>query len=308
MLIPTNFNRCILCLINPPNSKEHIFPESIGGRLQAQILCASCNNNRCSAIANTIQNDSWYLTALSKLKEELPDLHKQTFFQYANRASDGTVIKSSKKNGRHQVATHSAPDGTITSDEKVMPEIIRGILSKEGFDKSEIQQWEKECLHMPTNTDGRLPNGNILKKREGPPLIPKFNDNCLCTSAAMLIGYEFLALMVGNYIYDDSFSYIREFLKTEQTTERIYIEKFHVRNYRPQHEIDFVQNGRKLTITVRFLGASVYRIALSEFLAEIKDTCFVEDINGKRSLTASSHEEARKGNLFPVMNAFTRGT
>ena len=34
---------CILCISNKPDSKEHIIPEIIGGRIKAKILCKNCN-------------------------------------------------------------------------------------------------------------------------------------------------------------------------------------------------------------------------------------------------------------------------
>ena len=295
MLIPTNFSRCILCLVNPPASKEHIFPKSIGGRFQARILCAPCNNNRCAEIVASIQKDSWYLTALTNLKNELPDLYNRTPFQYANRALDGTVIKSSIKNGVHKVTTQSSIDGALTADEANTPRIIRSILSKEGYPESEIKKWEQECTEMPTNTEIRLPNGHVFKKQPGPPLIPAYEGVSTCELAAALIGYEFLALLLGNTIYDAAFAHIREFIGDYQPKSNINVEHCLSRTYHPRHQIDFVQNGRRVDISVNFLGASAYRITLFNVIGEIKDICFVEDLKRKKSFIAPSHVDARAG-------------
>ena len=45
MKIKFDFDKCILCAKNPADSWEYIIPEGIGGRLQIQLLCSSCNND-----------------------------------------------------------------------------------------------------------------------------------------------------------------------------------------------------------------------------------------------------------------------
>ena len=181
------------------------------------------------------------------------------------------------------------------------------MLSKEGFSESEIKVWAQKCDQVPANSEIQLPAGIVVKKRKGPPLVPKFDDNCTCELAAMLIGYEFLALLVGETIYNNSFNHIREFIKTGQTSAKISIEALHNPNqdtYRSRHEIDFIQNNERLIITVKFLGASVYKITLSGFVRPTEDICFIEDLKQKKSFIAYSHDDAKKGK-FHGMDIYT---
>ena len=40
---------CIFCGVNPADSLEHIFPESIGGSLKSYLVCQTCNHTVCSS-------------------------------------------------------------------------------------------------------------------------------------------------------------------------------------------------------------------------------------------------------------------
>ncbi|MFH1245643.1 MAG: HNH endonuclease [Candidatus Omnitrophota bacterium] len=302
MLLPTDFAKCVLCLENPPISKEHIFPESIGGQFKAKILCESCNHNRAAQIAAGIQKDIWYLNALTKLQEVLPDLYKRTTFKYATRTPEGIVIKSSVKNGIHKVTTIESNDGVIVADEKNTANIIKGMLSAKGLPKSEIDNWAQKSGQIPANTSIQVPAGIVVKKQEMPMLVPEIQNNGTCELASMLIGYEFLSLLVGNIIYDTYFDPIRKYLQTGQPSTIYSIEVFQTNpdTYHSRHQIDFVQEKERLIITVNFLGASVYKITFSGFVWQIKDICFIEDIGQKKSLIALSHDDARKGNIHDI--------
>lgn len=300
MLIPSHFNRCILCLKKLPLSKEHVFPESIGGRFQALILCTPCNNNRGAQLAATIQKDSWYLAGLKHLQNELPDLYKNTSFKYASRAPDGTVIYSSIKNGIHKVATKTAQDGTITTDEKNTDKIIQGLLSQKGYNDSDLKDWGQKCNRLSPNTEIRIGKDLLVKKKSGPLLVPKLEGDGTCEFAAALIGYEFLSLRIGEHIYDSEFNYLRDFILTGSPSKEINLEMLYnnnTNNYRPRHEIMFMQNGDKLIITVKFLGASIYRITLANLVWKTPGFVFIEDIKQRKSFIASSIENA-KNSIF----------
>ncbi len=296
MLIDTKFNRCILCLKSIPLSKEHIFPESIGGRFQARILCTSCNNNRGSNLFATIKKDMGYLEGLKYLKNELPDLYKSTEFKYASRASDGNIVYSRTKNGIHKVQTKKSLDGSIITNKKDACIIIHGLLSSKGYCVSGINDCVQKYKQLAINSEIRIGKELIVKTKLGPSLVPKPEDDETCKLAVTLIGYEFLALLLRDDIFDSRLDYLRDFIKTGIQTNKINFAIFGnvISNYRSRHEILFNQSNEQLIITVKFLGASIYKITFTEFIWKIPDIIFIEDIKQKKSFIASI-EDAKKG-------------
>jgi len=76
MKITWQFDKCILCLKAPPNTFEHIIPESIGGRLQSYILCKKCNDFTGSKLISKVKQDPSIRIALRNLSNKVPDLEE----------------------------------------------------------------------------------------------------------------------------------------------------------------------------------------------------------------------------------------
>ena len=302
MLLPTDyvFHHCILCCTNPPSTKEHIFPESIGGRFQAFLLCPTCNNNRGGQLAATIQKASWYLEALKTLRDDLPDLYKATSFYYSSRLPDGTVIKSSIKNGVHKITT-AKMGGVIIADEKDIPDIVRDILSKAQHPGSDIAHWVKTAENLTANGTLQLPNGAVIRKQVVTHLVPSNDPNCTCELAAALIAYEFLALLIGKPIFSSDFDSLREMIISGKPSETIHIKALHALiPPRPRHEIYFTPGTGELLVTVKFFTLEVYEIKFENFSRIIPDMVFLEDIKGKKSFLALTKEAARQGKFHDL--------
>lgn len=226
MLINIKFEKCILCCNQPTQSKEHIIPKCIEGNFQAMVLCKKCNEGISAKLMRKIREDSWFLSALKYLRNELPKLHQKTSGQYSNRDLVDVII-------------------------------------------------------------------------EGP--------NELCGPSAVLMAYEFLALLMRDSIYDKKLDCIREFIKNPDKVcdDIIVIPKIAVsRKIYPRHEISFLPQTEQLTILVKFFHVSGYEITFKKFFYKVPDIVFVEDVKQRKSLLAISHEEARKNNFMDAHSYF----
>ena len=68
MRVEFDFAKCIICLERSPGSWEHVIPRSLGGRLQARILCKKCNSELGSQIISSLQSDPSIRFAFENLK------------------------------------------------------------------------------------------------------------------------------------------------------------------------------------------------------------------------------------------------
>lgn len=298
MLISTDtLDKCILCCSATPNSEEHIFPACIGGHFRAKILCQTCNSICGIKLVPMIQKDSWYLTALEWLRNELTELYNSTPRKYLGRIGDDNYFEIITNDGKISVRTKQLPDGTIVADES-NAKPLAGMLRKAGLPQNEIDFHVKEYLDISPGSARIFPANIYVRKKTGPELIPNFGKAPLCDYAALLIAYEFLALLLGHAIYAQEFDCLRETIKDSAIHgNRIRIEPLFARTAKPYHQIDFQQSGFDLLITIRFLAASAYQITLSNFGYKIPDICFIEDLKYKKSLLAMSHLDARNGNF-----------
>src|SRR3989304_450385 len=91
---PYEFEKCIFCKINPPGNWEHIIPESLGGRLQAKILCVSCNSTLGSELIGNLKQNASIRLIMEELKTELPNLYSQLMNKatFVGKTSDGSLV------------------------------------------------------------------------------------------------------------------------------------------------------------------------------------------------------------------------
>jgi hypothetical protein len=54
---------CIMCMTEAPSSREHVFPEKIGGRLEIDRVCSGCNSTLGTTIDVALTDDTLVLFA-----------------------------------------------------------------------------------------------------------------------------------------------------------------------------------------------------------------------------------------------------
>ena len=93
MKLPAKASRCLICCGNEPNSWDHIIPDCIGGRIEAQLLCTECNNKYGSTLVSQIKDYPSIQYAVQSLKDKIPDIAEKLQEKQPFWGKDGRYIK-----------------------------------------------------------------------------------------------------------------------------------------------------------------------------------------------------------------------
>jgi hypothetical protein len=158
--------RCIICLDEKPEenfSKEHVFPEAIGGSLTIKTVCKPCNDKLGSTVDSALTNH-WFIKSermsskISGKKEQVPNPIEQGTL--IGNPDQKLIYKIDASGTPEQLYSQPSvsrirnPDGTETvsirvdaSDEAKLPEIVNKIRSRAGntpLSKEEIDRAKKK--------------------------------------------------------------------------------------------------------------------------------------------------------------------
>ena len=81
MKVPWPHDRCIVCGDQAVLTEEHLIPQSLGGRLTADILCKSCNDELGHRIEALAKKDPAIVLAIRNFEASHPE--------QARRLADG---------------------------------------------------------------------------------------------------------------------------------------------------------------------------------------------------------------------------
>lgn len=303
MIIKLDFQKCIMCTENPPNSKEHIIPESIGGTLEIPALCTDCNSTFGSELVSKVRKDPSIRSAVSNLKREIPDLYEtiEKGLPYLAKGNDDTVVKLIRKNGKFIVLSEKKEDGSIIYDSKKAGKNISKMLKKEGLPEHKIVEKIESLKKLKPDEMIQISNNLKAVNRETGPIEQCFVDinkkrvELLDEEVVVLMAYEFLSLLIGNLILDEQFGYVREFIKNRTKSEKLLIEHLTRREYEPYHEIYPELLETEIIINIILFGWMWYKVHFKDFKLSSPDFVYLEDLKNKRSLYAKSVDEAKKG-------------
>lgn len=90
----TTMNKCIICQKNQCNSVEHIFPDSLGGKITINI-CKDCNDKLGRKVDSKILNDEFILVIRSLL--EIPNKKNETIDLLECFSNDLKTVDSNEK-------------------------------------------------------------------------------------------------------------------------------------------------------------------------------------------------------------------
>jgi len=297
MKIDFDFANCIYCLKNPADSWEHIIPDSIGGRLQAQLLCSSCNHNLGSKLISKIKTDPSIRFAVKNLKDEIPELFEAVEKNQIYNAKDknDNYIKLRYKNSKLETIAHKKENGSLVLDAKKGIKNIAQMLIKEGLSEDEIEDKIQSYKKLESNKTIRLSKTVRVEKWTIESIFPNLQGPLLDEKVIALIAYEFLSLLIGNLIYNDKLDFIREFIKEGRKSRKVVIEHLTSRHYSPYHKIYPELLETEIVINIILFRWLVYKVHLKAFKLSSTDFVYLEDLRNKRTLIAKSVDEAKQG-------------
>lgn len=297
MKIVFDFDKCIYCLKNPAVSWEHIIPESIGGRLQIQVLCSSCNRNLGSELISRVKTDPSIRLAVKNLEDEIPKLFEtiEKYQIYNAKIKNNNYIKLRYRNSKLETIAHQKEDGSLILDTKKGIKNIAQMLRKEELSEDEITEKIQYFKKLKDNKIIQLSKTVRVVKWTIESIFPNLQGPLLDEKVIALIAYEFLSLLIGNLIYNDKLDFIRKFIKEGGKSEKLVIEHLTSRHYSPYHKIYPELLETEIIINIVLFRWLVYKVHLKGFKLSSTDFVYLEDLINKRTLIAKSVDEANKG-------------
>jgi len=301
MKIQFDFNKCIYCIENEADSWEHIIPDSIGGRLQAKMLCTDCNSKLGSTLISKVKTDPSIRLAVGHLESDIPELFEaiENNQLYVTKDNNNDVIRLKYKNSRLEIISHKKEDGSLVLDSKKGIKNIKQMLKKDRLSEDEIavkintlkKSNENKFIQLSkTKVVGNFSTGPIYPSIEGPLLDEKF---------IALMAYEFLSLLLGNLVYDSRLDFVREFTKEGTKSDRLFIENLNSEKYGALHLIYPELSETEVIINIILFRWLVYevhiKVNIKDFNVLSSDFVYEEDIKNRNTLVAESVNEYRQG-------------
>ena len=282
------YEKCVLCKENPPGNWEHIIPESLGGKLQARLLCVTCNSKSGTELVGNLKlNDSIRL-AMENLKSDLPELYSRFMNKatFIGKISDGSSIRVSKNHKKGYRVLHSdGADGSRIEDTRTASKTLEKILAKNKLPKDQVDKIKQEFIDLQENIPLDIPGGYTFVKRPIPQLNPELNPKeKIDDRFPTLIAFEFLAILCGNQILNDAFDQIREYIIHDIPTDRVVVEQFIGGNkYDTAHAIIFEPKPGTVQISIRLFRWITYVVTFRNINFQRKRCIYFEDLKSNIS-------------------------
>jgi HNH endonuclease len=299
MIVPVNFDRCSICLEPKPLTLEHIIPESIGGTLQAEIQCVDCNSNLGSELVSQARQDPVLRLAIRNLKNDLPDLYSSMEYgqKYIAKDVTGKTVITKFKGNRFEALAQKKNDGSIILDTRKGRKNIAAMLAKDGLTPPEIEEALNKFKQTPDNQKVMLSKSLGAVRWGIQSLFPAINKPEMNPRLVLLIAYNFLCLLVGDFIFDRHLDFIRAQIVNGDISDRIRIESFGSRKYDCYHRLSPEYMPDETRIKIVLFGWLIYVVHLHGIVCKCPDSAYAEDLKNKRGLLATSVKDAEQ-NVF----------
>lgn len=300
MKLRCNFASCIICTSNAPNSWEHIIPRFIGGRLEANLLCDTCNRKFGAKIVASLKHDPSIRLALENVRQEVPRIYKEARkgWLYTAPGVDGKAIKIKADRHRDRVLTRKADDGSLLVDTREARRTLRKILENQGYTSRAIADYLHAFDVAAEHELIEVPGGLLAVKRPYETMSPHLKGQLVDERLPILIAVEFLALTIGNNIFEPYFNPVRSFIKGGPRPSNVTCERLRSGHYGAFHRIYCEAPFSGLEVYVCFFRYLVFRVKFHRACVGGPVPVYLEDIKTARSLFAESLQDAKKGSFF----------
>jgi len=301
--LPLDYEKCIICLERPPDTWEHIIPQSVGGILEVRFLCKDCNSQLGSDVVSGLRSDARIRFALENLKTKLPKLHAsvQAGLPYLAHTEDGIRLQVSKKGKKWRVHTKLAPDGSKILDLSSVKGSLTKYLRRKGAPGEQLALWQDRVDALEEGERLLLPTGQLLtKKSHSGPQVPDASLGFVNDRLPVLVAYEFLALFLHTEIYRHCFDEIRQYIRTGQPTCRIFVERGQSGKYAPGHMVDMRVRDTSFTVYVRFFRWLVFGVQFTGYAYNGAQAILFEDLDAGVTKVGLAGEKAGEWVEYPL--------
>jgi hypothetical protein len=270
MQVQWNTRRCILCLgSDKPMTVEHIIPESIGGVLTSNFLCKNCNDALGFDLDASAKKDPTVRLASQHLNHQIPHLTcsieegQRLVIRDENGINSGFV-----KDGAARVDSRKAKEGSLILPTDNGRKALRTKLQRQNHDEGTIEEALRRFDSAPDNISIAITPGIDAVKWTIHELKLDLSQNAFMDQALILkIAYEFLALHIGNSIYDNApqLNRVRDSLRTRTIDDNVCtIERLSRGKYEAMHGITCRSSNPVFVVLVMLFGEIVFRVTFHE--------------------------------------------
>lgn len=268
---PYEFEKCIFCKINPPGNWEHVIPESLGGRLQAKMLCVSCNSTLGSELIGNLKQNASIRLIMEDLKAELPTLYSQLMGKatFVGKSPDGSLVRVSRMRGAQKVIPSKGIDNSIIQDTKEASKALENILAKNNASSDEIERLKKVFDELEENIPLDVSDRHTFIKRPLSRLQPELNPKV-------------------------EIDEIRQYIRYGTYTEMIAIEYVHGKKNDTFHVIVVEPKDNTIRFHIRLFRFITFFVTFKHYVYNGLDSVYIEDLKLNKSLYARTQEEAKQ--------------
>lgn len=291
------FDKCIICKSKSPENWEHVIPESLGGRLQARLLCISCNSTLGSELIGNLKNNATIRLIMDDLKNELPSLYSRLMNKttFVGKAPDGSLIRVSRSEKGQKVLSSRGMDGSIIQDTREARRALENILAKNNVASDEIEKLKKIFTELEEDVPLDVSNNYTFVKQPIIQIQPELNPDVeIDDRLPTLIAFEFLGLLIGNQILHKDFDDIRHFLHHGTPTDTIVVERVSGQKNDTIHAIVVEPIENTIRFHIRLFRWLTFLVTFKHFIYKGPDSVYMEDLKLQKSLFAKTREEAKQ--------------
>lgn len=139
-----------------------------------------------------------------------------------------------------------------------------------------------------------------IVKREIKEFIPSLDGPFINIRAIALMAHEYLALLIGEFIYDKKFDDIREYIINNIESKKIIINRFIQKDRKcaPYFKIFSKFFKEKISITLSFFGFIIFIVDFYFQITRVKDYVIVQDLEYRRIFLADSLKDAKQNKFL----------
>ncbi|MCK5345010.1 MAG: hypothetical protein KAR20_16480 [Candidatus Heimdallarchaeota archaeon] len=263
--VPWHGKRCILCLNENDFCKEHVIPESLGGKLTCYFLCRSCNSTLGHNLEAKAKSDPSVLLAVKQLESKIPYLSKSILDCHPHIGhSESGVTEGYIKSHKFRVKSKKLNDNSLIQPTDDARKSIKKILNRSGVVGAVAQMAIEKFDSAPENIKIEIAPGLEIVKWAIQKLEMDLSKADLMNPLIPVkTAFEFLALHLGESIYSDSsqLQKIRDcLLRQEISSETVKVERLSTGKHNPIHGIVFEGNSPYTKVQVRLFGWIAFRV------------------------------------------------
>lgn len=230
-------NRCILCRLPASETpegeltKEHIIPESLGGKLTCYFLCRECNNQPSDRNGGALKYEMSVKFALFNVRQRLPRIPAHDQQEYVVRTGAGWH----KTTGQGIVRKSEQDAGSFLFEENSGENFLRAKLQREGIAATPIAEGLERLAKAPYDKEIPIAGEWAAYRRQLLEFWPALAASTLAWrldgtespavllpghgTALLKIAYGYIALFAGDLIFDERLQFIRDVIRGNDPSE-----------------------------------------------------------------------------------------